>query len=467
MIRRLVLAVACAFAALIHAKATAAPAAPPNVIFILCDDLGYGDLGCYGQQKIKTPNVDRLASEGLRFTQFYSGSPVCGPSRSCLLTGLHTGHTPVRGNPGFARKKEKGDTPLPADITTFPRLFKQAGYSTAIIGKWGLGNLGTTGDPAKQGFDHFFGYMTHTDAHDYYPPHLWRNNQKIELDGKQYAHDLIEAEALKWIRESGGAARGKPFMLYLTFTIPHSKLQVPSLGEYEKQDWPESEKKFAAMMSRMDSSVGKVLDLIKELKLDERTLIVFTSDNGPHKEGGHSPDFFDSNGPLRGIKRDLYEGGVRVPFIARWSGTIKPGVSDHIAAFWDVVPTSAEILSHKTGDSDGVSFLPTLLGKSSDQKQHEYLYWEFQEQGGKQALRMGNYKAIRLNVSTSADAAIELYDLSRDLAESRNIASEHSNVIERARKLFDEAREPSEVFPLLVSELNGQPVKRRAKRNQK
>ena len=423
----------------------------PNVIIILCDDLGYGDVGAYGQKKIRTPNIDRLAAEGMRFTQHYAGSTVCAPSRACLLTGQHTGHTAVRGNPSSAVKKTPGDTPLPADTFTFAKLFNESGYTTAIIGKWGMGHPGTSGEPSKQGFDYFFGHAGHRDAHEYYPPHLWRNAQKLALDGTQYAHDLIAEEALRWLRDH--AVADKPFMLYLTFTIPHAKLQVPDLAPYENEDWPDNEKKFAAMMTRLDASVGQVLDLLQELKLDEKTLVIFTSDNGPHTEGGHDPDFFDSNGPLRGIKRDMYEGGIRVPFIARWPGKIAAGSkSEHVAAFWDFLPTAAELLQVKISAVDGISYLPTLLGHDDRQSKHEHLYWEFQERGGKQAVRFGNWKGIRLDVSSNADAPIELYDLSTDLAETNNLAARHPDLVAQAATLMHQSRRPSENFPLLPEE---------------
>jgi arylsulfatase A-like enzyme len=439
--------------------------AKPNVIFILCDDLGYADIGPYGQKKIRTPNLDRLAAEGMRFTQHYAGSTVCAPSRSCLLTGKHTGHAVVRGNPGSAVKDYKGDTALPADSLNFAKMFKQAGYHTAIIGKWGMGAKQTTGWPLKQGFDFFFGYAGHGDAHQYYPAHLWRNDDKVALDGKQYSHDLIGAEALNWLREfAPQTAAAKPFMLYLTFTIPHSKMQVPDLGPYANENWPENEKTFAAMITRMDASVGKVLDTLKELKVDENTLILFTSDNGPHTEGKHDPEFFDGNGPLRGIKRDLYEGGIRVPFLARWPGKIKPGsTTDHIAAFWDFLPTAAELVqAAPPPGTDGISYLPTLLGQADKQKKHDHLYWEFQERGGKVAVRFGNWKAVRVDVSQNADAPIELYDLSKDLGEKHNVAAENPEVVKKAAELLRANHQPSEMFPLFPNELKAAGKKQRA-----
>ena len=327
-----------------HAPLAAAPA-KPNVVFILADDLGYGDLGCYGQKKIQTPHLDRLAKEGMRFTQCYAGSTVCAPSRGALMTGKHTGHATIRGNGA-------PEVPLRADEIALPQVFKAAGYSTALFGKWGVGGNDTTGAPNAKGFDTFFGYLTQHGAHDYYPQFLWSNKEKYPLpanaEGKKgtYTHDLFMQESLKWVREN----HTKPFFLYLPLTIPHANneerpngQQVPSDAPYSDEAWPQPEKNFAAMITRMDSGVGDLMALLKELKLDENTLIVFTSDNGPHNEGGHKSDFFDSNGALRGIKRDLYEGGIRVPMIARWPGKIKAdATSEQVWAFWDVLPTVAD-----------------------------------------------------------------------------------------------------------------------------
>jgi len=435
----------------------------PNVIFILADDLGYGDLGCYGQQKIKTPCIDRLAREGVRFTQHYAGSPVCGPSRTCLLLGNHTGHNYVRGNPGQATQKPaKGDIPQPADAFTFAKLYQQHGYSTAVIGKWGFGPPTGPGGPRHAGFDCFFGYANHGEAHEYYPERLWRNDQQAELDGKQYAHDLIAGDALKFVRDSA-ATSGKPFMLFFTPTIPHAKLQVPDLGPYANEKWPENEKKFAAMVTRLDRDVGRLLDLLRELKIDDRTIVFFSSDNGPHKEGGHSPEFFNSNGSLRGIKRDVYEGGIRVPFIARWPGTIAAGTtSDHVGAFWDFLPTSAEILGVAPPSGiDGISYLPSLTGKAKA-REHSALYWEFQEQGGKQAVRFGDWKAVRVDLSKEENRPIELYDLSKDLAESSNVAAAHPDLVKRAQELLDANHEPSTLFPLFPDEIKETPNSRAA-----
>jgi arylsulfatase A len=434
----------------------------PNVIFILADDLGYGDLGCYGQQKIKTPNLDALAAQGMRFTQHYAGSPVCGPSRTCLLMGRHTGHNYVRGNPGQATSKPKnGDIPQPANAFSVAKLYKQNGYRTAVIGKWGFNAPGTPGDPKIQGFDYFFGYANHGEAHEYYPDHLRRNEQRVELDGKQYSHDLIAEEALKFVRENAQQS----FFLYFTPTIPHSKLQVPDIEPYTKENWPQPEKKFAAMITRMDRDIGRLTALLKELKIDQKTIVMFSSDNGPHKEGGHSPDFFDSNGPLRGIKRDTYDGGIRVPFIVSWPGHVAAGAtSDHISAFWDFLPTSAELLGVSPPPNlDGISYLPSLLGKAKAHE-HEALYWEFQEQGGKQGLRFGNYKAVRVDVSSNEDAPIELYDVSKDIGETTNIAAQNPELVKKAADLLEKNHEPSQLFPLFPDEIKGAPPKKPKKK---
>jgi len=319
--------------ALIVLTAAAAAQTGPNIIFILADDLGYGDLSCYGQRKFKTPNIDRLAAEGMRFTQYYAGSTVCAPSRSALMTGQHTGHTRIRGN---ARHPL-----LPEDVTV-AEVLKSARYKTALIGKWGLGEAGTTGVPNRQGFDYFFGYLNQRHAHNYYPTFLWRNEERIKLrnvvpdednegagnstNRVDYTHDLMAEESLKFIEQN----RRGPFFLYLAFTIPHANneagkmgMEVPDLGEFGNNDWPDQEKAKAAMIARMDRDVGRLMALLKKLGIDDKTLVFFTSDNGPHREGGADPDFFDSNGPLRGIKRDMYEGGIRVPMIARWPKRIK------------------------------------------------------------------------------------------------------------------------------------------------
>jgi arylsulfatase A-like enzyme len=436
-------------------KAAAASKGKPNIIFILADDLGYGDLGCYGQQRIQTPNLDRMAAEGMIFTNHYAGSTVCAPSRCCLMTGLHTGHAWIRGNARI---------PLRPEDITVAQLLKGAGYTTGIIGKWGLGEPDTTGIPNKKGFDYWFGYLNQAHAHNYYPDYLWRNEEKVPLANEvkpvnppsgvatkrvQYSHDLFAAEALKFVSEN----KDKPFFLYLAFTIPHANnedkpngMEVPSYGPYANEDWPEPQKGHAAMITRMDSDIGRLLARLKGLGLDNKTLVLFSSDNGPHKEGGVDPEFNDSNGVLRGHKRDLYEGGIRVPLIARWPGKIKAGSgTEHISAFWDFLPTCCELAGvTPPAGIDGISYLPTLLGKPREQGKHAYLYWEFHEQGKKQAVHYGSWKGVRLNVAKKPDGPIELYDLATDPSEERNVAAEHPEMVAKIAEIMATARTPSE-----------------------
>ncbi|HLX61547.1 MAG TPA: arylsulfatase [Planctomycetota bacterium] len=446
MNRTFLLAIAC-FSTCVCINLFAADAARPNVIFILADDLGYGDLGCYGQQKIKTPAIDKLAAEGTRFTQVYAGCTVCAPSRCALMTGKHTGHATIRGN-------MSPEPAVRADEICLAEIFKAAGYSTAMIGKWGVGLNDSTGAPNKKGFDYFLGYLTQQAAHNYYPPFIWKNAEKYPLDGnaggKQgvYTHDLFAQEALKYIREK----RDVPFFLYLPFTIPHTNneakpngMQVPSDAPYSDEKWPATEKNFAAMITRMDSDIGKIMALLKELNLDERTLVIFTSDNGPHKEGGHDSEFFKSRGALRGIKRDLYEGGIRIPAIARWPGKVPAGVvSDQVWAFWDVLPTMAEFTGQKIpGGIDGVSVLPALLGKSA--VEHPPLYWEFHERGFSQAVRMGDWKAVKPGLQKPW----ELYDLAKDVGEEHDVAEQHKEIIAKVEEFVKSARVDSELFPIV------------------
>ncbi|MCC6793955.1 MAG: arylsulfatase [Candidatus Hydrogenedentes bacterium] len=437
----------------------AAPAQKPNIIFILADDLGYGDLGCYGQERIKTPNLDQMAKEGMRFTQCYAGSTVCAPSRCALMTGLHTGHCWIRGN---AR------VPLRPEDVTVAELLKGAGYTTGLIGKWGLGNEDTTGTPNKQGFDYFFGYLDQGHAHNYYPTYLWRNDERVNLNNtedpkkkgvaverKEYSHDLFAEEALQFVEKN----KSNPFFLYLAFTTPHANneggnatgdgMEVPDYGPYANENWPNPEKGRAAMITRMDADIGRLLVKLKELNIDENTLVIFSSDNGPHKEGNADPEFFKDSGPLRGIKRDLYEGGIRVPGIARWPGKIQPKVSYQTWAFWDVLPTLCDIAgAEKPKEMDGISIAPTLLAtertSAITQPQHDYFYWEFHEKGSKQAIRMGNLKAVRL----AQGQPIELYDLTADIGETKNIASNHPNKVAQIEAIFAKARTPNEHWPL-------------------
>jgi arylsulfatase A-like enzyme len=434
----------------------------PNIIFVLADDLGYGDLGCYGQKRIQTPNIDRLATEGMRFTDHYAGCTVCAPSRCSLMTGLHTGHTYVRGNKEI---RPMGQLPLPADTVTLPRTLKQAGYRTALIGKWGLGGPDSTGTPNKQGFDYFYGYLCQRHAHNYYPEFLFRNDQRVPLRNKvagdrpdgagvatekvDYSYDLMAAEALKFVEEN----REGPFFLYLAITIPHANneagkkgMEVPDYGIYAEKDWPEAQKGHAAMISRLDRDMGRLIGKLKDLGIDDNTVVFFTSDNGPHREGGADPDYFDSNGPLRGIKRDLYEGGIRVPLIARWPGRIAAGTeSDHVSAFWDFLPTLATLGGAKPPENtDGLCLVPTLLNIPNEQKEHEFLYWEFHERGSKQAVRMGRWKAVRFGAADK----LELYDLETDLGETNDVANQHPDVVTKIENYLATARTESEFWPL-------------------
>ncbi|GAA4429642.1 arylsulfatase [Bremerella cremea] len=428
----------------------------PNIIYILADDLGIGDLGCYGQEKFETPNLDRLAAEGMKFTQHYSGSTVCAPTRSVLMTGLHTGHTPVRGN---AEVKPVGQEPLPGDTVTLPELLKTAGYATGAFGKWGLGYPGSEGDPNHQGFDVFYGYNCQRNAHTYYPTWMYDNQKKIELDGKTYSHDLIMDHALQFIRDN----KDKPFFCYLPITIPHAAMHVPE--EYVKpfrEKFSEFEDKvgkyagppvknpiaaFAGMCTKMDDDVGRVMHLVKELGLDDNTIILFSSDNGAHQEGGHDPVFFNSNGPFRGHKRDLTDGGIRAPFMVRWPGHVKAGTeSDMISAHWDVLPTLCELAGVEVpAGLDGISMVPTLTGKG-DQPQHEYLYWEFFERGGKRAVRLGKWKGIQLNMTNKPNAPIEIYNIEEDLEEQNNVADKHPEVVAQVKRIFDEAHTENDRF---------------------
>ena len=441
----------------------------PNIVFILADDLGYGDLSCYGQEKFTAPNIDRLATEGMKFTQFYAGTTVCAPSRCSLMTGYHTGHCFIRGN--MDQRATLGNYPIPPETVTVAKVLKNAGYATGCFGKWGLGGPLSEGAAFRQGFDTFFGYYDQAHAHNYYTDHLYKNEQRIELDGKTYSHDLIEKEALDFIRTN----KDKPFFCFLPVTIPHAAMQVPEefvapwrekFSEFEETIGTYSQNTkvrnpvaaFPGMVSRLDLTVKRVLDLIKEIDLDENTVIMFSSDNGPHREGGHRSDLFKSNGSLRGIKRDLYEGGIRVPMLVRWQGKIKPGaVSEHVGAFWDILPTCADLAGYSAGtpavsvprNIDGLSFLPTLLGNTNEQNTHPYLYWEFYEQQGKIAARHGKWKGIQLNVNTTfgrADAPIEVYDLDNDRAEEKNVAAANPEIVEKFREIFKEAHTPSPHF---------------------
>ena len=412
----------------------------PNIIFIMADDLGYGDLGCYGQKRIATPNIDQLSKTGMQFSDFYAGSTVCAPSRCVLMTGYHTGHCFIRGN---------GKESLRPQDVTVSEVLKNAGYSTGMFGKWGLGNVGSTGLPAKQGFDDFFGYLDQTHAHNYYPTFLIDNDKRIPLknvaesEGQygqgvakekvEYSHDLIMDRAFEFVDTN----RKKPFFLYLPLTIPHANnqaknkgMEIPDYGIYATKDWPEPQKGHAAMITKMDTDVGRLMKMLDDFGIRDNTIVFFTSDNGPHREGGNNPDFQNSNGPLNGIKRALTDGGIRVPMIVNWPGKIKAASkSKHIGAFWDIMPTFAEIAGASKSvpsDVDGISFLPELTGKS-DQQQHKNLFWVFFEGKGARALRKGNWKAVQQPIHS----AVRLYDLSTDIGETANLAAKYPEVVQQ------------------------------------
>jgi len=421
---------------------TTAAVEKPNIIYILVDDMGYGDPSCFGQQTLKTPHLDAMAEGGLLFTQHYAGSTVCAPSRCVLMTGLHTGHCRVRTN---------GNEKLTDADMTVAQVLKKAGYRTGCIGKWGVGRPGLT-DPNDRGFDYFYGYVCMNHAHNCYPNFIVRNGEKVPLRNVleekwrnhrypgtgvaakkvDFVPHLCQKEVVQFIDRN----KAKPFFLYYALNIPHANneggrqgMEVPSHGEFADKDWPEPEKGFAAMISYIDGYVKEILDKLHAEGLEKKTLVLFTSDNGPHQEGGHQMEYFDSNGPLRGKKRDLYEGGVRVPTIARWPGVIKPGgKTDHVSGFQDMLPTFAELAGVEAPKTDGISMAATLLGKGG-QKKHEYLYWEFYEGGGKKAVLKGKWKGIRLNTYKKPDGPIELYDITADLSEQKNVASEHPEIV--------------------------------------
>jgi uncharacterized sulfatase len=436
--------------------------ARPNIIFILADDLGYGDLGSYGQQVIRTPHLDRLAADGVRFTDFYAGSTVCAPSRSVLMTGVHTGRNEIRGNREY---QPMGQHPLSDTTVTVAEVLQDVGYTTALIGKWGLGYPGSSGIPTNQGFDYFYGYLGQRHAHNYYPEFLFRNEERVPIEGNRvaeprpdgagvaierahYSHDLFAEEALSFIKEHEQG----PFFLYLALTIPHTNneagregMEVPDYGPYESETWPDPQKGLAAMITRMDTDVGRIIALLDDLGIAERTVVFFASDNGPHAEGGNDPGFFNSMGPLRGIKRDLYEGGIRVPMIVRWAGRTPPGtVSSHIGYFGDLMATAAELAEATPPDGiHSVSLVPTILGNPAGQQEHQYLYWEFYPRGSKQAVRMGDWKAVRQPMFTGD---VELYDMSNDIGEHDDVAAQHPEILARVRAVMDEAHRPSPLF---------------------
>ncbi|MEQ9406658.1 MAG: arylsulfatase [Fuerstiella sp.] len=443
----------------------------PNIIYILADDAGYGDFGCYGGTQLPTPHIDGMAAEGMKFTRHYAGCTVCAPSRCVLMTGLHTGHCRVRGNsPGLL---------LQEDVTV-AEVLRTAGYRTACIGKWGLGAPPPLSDPNDQGFDEFYGYVSMWHAHNFYPEFLIRNGRHEALrnisqdrwkgqDGRgvatkrvDYVPELLTSEVLKFIRNN----KSDPFFLYYALNVPHANneggrhsdrpekgMEVPDFGPYAETDWPGPEKGFASIMHNIDRDVGRILSELKAQGLDDNTIVFFSSDNGPHQEGGHKMEFFNSNGSLRGMKRDLYEGGIRVPLIVRWPGHIPPNTtSDHISGFQDLLPTLAEIAGAKPPHQpDGISMLAELTGRK-DQQNHEYLYWEFSEQQGKRAVLQGDWKLVQQKVATDQPAACELYDLSSDPSETRDLATEMPDRVAELKVLLDRAHVPSERYPLFSSE---------------
>ncbi|MDD7884784.1 arylsulfatase [Flavivirga sp. 57AJ16] len=441
----------------------------PNIIYILADDLGYGDLSVMGQKKFSTPNIDKLAKDGVLFTQHYSGSTVCAPSRSSLMTGLHTGHTFIRGNREI---KPEGQYPLDSSIVTVAELLKSEGYITGAFGKWGLGYPASEGDPNNQGFDEFYGYNCQRIGHNYYPYYLWHNQTKEILKGNSgketetYAPDVIHEKSIAFLEKN----KDTTFFMYYPSVIPHAELVAPEgymakfrgkllpeksyqgvddgedykNGGYGSQKEPHTA--FAAMVYLLDKQVGEIRKKVEELGIAENTIIIFTSDNGPHQEGGADPNYFNSNADLRGHKRDLYEGGIRVPMIAYWPNKIKANsTSNHISAFWDFLPTACEIAQLKPPENiDGISFLPELLGKK--QESHDYLYWEFLERGGKQAVRFGDWKGIRLDMNNNARASIELYNLVSDIGEENNVADENPEIVEQIANIMEKEHTYSEAF---------------------
>jgi len=464
------LSLLAAWQAVTCAVNAAAPlgARAPNIVFILADDLGYGDLGCYGQERIKTPHIDRMASEGMRLTDAYAGASVCAPSRCVLMTGIHVGRARVRGNTPATESRAA----LSADDETVAQVLKGAGYATGLIGKWGLGepSHNRQGLPRRHGFDYFFGYLKHGHAHNYYTDYLWRNESQVALPNviskdralKQnvavkklvYSQDLMAEEALQFVRQH----QNEPFFLYLALTLPHANneagdhgMEVPDYGQYTDLDWPDPEKGHAAMISRMDSDVGLLMAELKELGLDDNTLVIFTSDNGPHQEGGHRADFNDSNGPLRGYKGALTEGGIRVPFVARWPGRIMPGATSAApVTFADLMPTFAALAGVEAPSGiDGADVSPTLLGDEQPELAERFLYWEFNRDGlQQQASRWGQWKAIRANPQRKA---IQLYDLATDLGETQNVAGQHPEIVAKFTEFFRTARTDSDDWPVAVA----------------
>ncbi len=431
----------------------------PNVIYLLCDDMGYSDIEAYGQQMISTPNLTRLVNNGMSFTQFYASTAVSAPSRASLMTGQHTGHTKIRGNKEI---QPEGQEPLDPNVETIGNLFQQNGYVTGCFGKWGMGYPGSGGEANDMGFDVFYGYNCQRKAHSYYPQYLWNNKEKVQLGGNSYSQDLIHQEALKFIRDNAD----KAFFGYFTYTIPHAELTQPQDSIvamydgkfYEPNPWyndgdygtalnPRTQ--FAAMITRLDTYVGQIIDELERLGIADKTLFIFTSDNGPHNEGGADPTFFNTEERLRGLKRALYEGGMRVPFIAYWPGTIEAGAISHIqAAGWDMMPTFVELLGEDTNwrdeAMDGLSILPTLTGKGT-QQEHEFLYWEFHEENGRQAVRAGDWKLIRQNIK-NGNPTHELYNIAEDPHEDNDLAATYPDKVEELKAIMDREHTHSDMF---------------------
>ncbi len=457
----------------------------PNIIYIYADDLGYGELGCYGQEKIRTPNLDKLAAEGIKFTQHYASAPVCAPARCMLLTGKHSGHSYIRGNyelGGYTDETEGGQMPLPEGIPTLPKMLQKAGYSTGCIGKWGLGMAGTSGDPKQQGFDYYYGCLDQKQAHNFYPTHLWENghwdtltnpplmvHQRFaegETDpvmfkkfiGNEYSMDKMGEKALGFIQKN----KSQPFFLYLPLTAPHVSLQVPehAMAAYQGQ-WEETpylgqrsycptlqpRATYAAMITYLDSIVGQIMLTIKQLGLDENTLIMFSSDNGATFDvGGVDTEFFNSVGGLRGRKMDLWEGGIRVPFMARWPGKVPPGkTSDLPSAQFDLLATLTDLLQLEAPPNDGISMLPTMLGNGVAQTKHDFLFFEYPEKGGQVAIRMGRWKGVKSGMKKDKNAPWEIFDLVTDAAETTDLAAKHPELAQQFEAILQREHQPSHI----------------------
>lgn len=451
------LTLVCLFPLIVSAKEPP-QFSPPNIVFIMADDLGYGDLGCYGQDRILTPHIDQLAKEGTRFTQTYAGSSVCAPSRCCLMTGVHNGHARIRDNIPHG-------TFLKDEDITLAEVLKSAGYRTGAIGKWSLGVHGSEGKPNDQGFDDWFGHLDQDQAHFYYPDYLWDNDRIKLLKGnrgerrQQYTHDLFSERALEFISDARTNHADKPFFLYLPYTIPHwsdydsgspESQIVPSDEPYYNRDWPQVEKNYAAMVTRMDKDVGRITQLLKELNVEENTIVFFTSDNGPcaGSHRAHKPKYFGSRGGLRGEKRSLHEGGIRVPMVVRWPGKVPAGTTnDNIWTFWDVLPTFAELAGvEPPSHIDGISAVPILLGEEPKQK-HEYLYWDYAHSRGNfmQAVRYQNWKGVK----KGPDGELELYNLKTDPKEEQNVAAKHPMIVKKIKGYLKEAYVPSDAYPIV------------------